>query len=79
MTVQITIRNVPDEVRDGLAAHAAYKRQSMESFLRDELERIASRPWREEILERVRMRVAASNTQIGSDTIVRMLREDRER
>ena len=44
MPVQITIRGVPEEVRDELAMRAAFQRQSMQEFLRCELERIASRP-----------------------------------
>ena len=44
MPVQITIRNVPEAVRDELAGRAALQRQSMQEFLRGELERIASRP-----------------------------------
>ena len=61
MPVQITIRGVPEEVRDGLAARAALKGQSMQEFLRGELERIASRPsvsaWLKEIRARKRARV----------------------
>ena len=44
MAVQITIRGVPEAVRDELAVRATLKRQSMQEFLRGELERIASRP-----------------------------------
>ena len=44
MPVQITIRGIPEAVRDELAARAALNRQSMQEFLRTELERIASRP-----------------------------------
>ena len=44
MTVQITIRGVPEEVRDKIAARAASRRQSMQEFLRGELERLVSKP-----------------------------------
>ena len=45
MPVQMTIRGVPEAVRNELAARAASQRQSMQEFLlRCELERIASRP-----------------------------------
>jgi len=58
MTVQITIRNVPDEVRDELAVRAARARQSMQEYLLSELERLASRPspasWAAEVRERKR-------------------------
>ncbi len=79
MAVQITIRNVPDETRDRIAERAASQKQSMQAFLRDELERIASQASRKEVLERARRRVAIANRQIGSETIVRMIREDRDR
>ncbi len=79
MPVQITIRNVPEKIRDELALRAASQKQSMQAFLRDELERIASQASRKEVLERARRRVAIANRQIGSETIVRMIREDRDR
>lgn len=44
MPVQFTIENVREEVHDILAAHDARQGQSMQEFLRVELERIASRP-----------------------------------
>ena len=46
ITVQITIRNVPEEVRDELKIRAARNRQSMQKFLLNELERITVRPSR---------------------------------
>jgi plasmid stability protein len=42
MAVQITIRDVPEQVRDELAARAALKGQSMQEFLRAELARLAA-------------------------------------
>ncbi|MXW94848.1 MAG: hypothetical protein F4110_09045 [Acidimicrobiaceae bacterium] len=77
MGVQITIRNVPEEVRDELATRAALRRQSMQEFLREELERMASVPSREAVLERARRRVEASDSRVTSADIVRMLEEDR--
>ena len=53
MAVQITIRGVPEEVRDELAARAALKRQSMQEYLREELERLAALPSIETVLEEV--------------------------
>ena len=43
MPVKITIRGVPEEVRDKIAARAASRRQSMQEFLRGELERLVSK------------------------------------
>ena len=78
MPVQITIRNVPEGVRDELAALAAHKRQSMQEFLRGELERIASRPSIDAWLQGVRERKAASETRVTSDDILRARDEDRK-
>ena len=54
MPVKITIKNVPEEVRDELAARAALQRKSMQQFLLEELEWIASRPSATEWVREVR-------------------------
>ena len=77
MAVQITIRNVPEEVRDELAARAALKRQSMQEFLREELERIAGLPSIETVLEEARRRVEASGTVITAEQILEARDADR--
>ena len=64
MPVQITIRDVPEEVRDQLAARAALQRQSMQEFLRGELERIASRPSLSAWLQGVQERKAVAETRV---------------
>ena len=70
MPVQITIRDVPEEVRDELAVRAARQRQSMQEFLRCELERIASRPSVTEWLKAVRERKAVAGTRVEPDQIL---------
>lgn len=77
MPVQITIRGVPDVVRDELAAKAALNRQSMQEYLRCELERIASRPSLATLLSEVRRRKAAAGTSIPSSLIVEARDADR--
>ncbi len=77
MTVQITIRNISDEVRNGLAARAASRRQSMQQFLHEELERIASEPSHEKLVDRVRQRVNASGRGVSIDTILATLDADK--
>mgnify|MGYP006277762431 FL=1 len=69
MSVQITIRDVPEAVRDELASRAALQRKSMQEFLRGELERIASRPSIEIWLQAVRERKAAAGTRVSAATI----------
>ena len=77
MPVQITIRGVPEEVRDELAVRAALKRQSMQEFLRGELERIAARPCVETWLQRVRDRKVALETRVPLSEILRARDQDR--
>lgn len=77
MPVQITIRNVPEEIRDALAIRAARQRQSMQGFLRRELERIASRPAVDEWLQGVRDRKAAAGSHISTASILQARDADR--
>ena len=77
MPVQITIRGVPEEVRDELAVRAALQRQSMQEFLRGELERIASRPSVEMWLQGVRGRKAAADKRISAADILSARDQDR--
>lgn len=77
MPVRITIRNVPDEVRDELAVRAAQQRQSMQGFLRGELERIASRPSVAAWLRTVGERRTASQSRVQPSEIVRARDADR--
>ena len=77
MPVQITIRRVPERVRDELAARAALRRQSMQEFLRQELERIASRPALDTWLRRVRERKEAAGTRVRPSSILQARDADR--
>ena len=70
MSVQITIRGVPQEVRDALAAKAALNRQSMQEFLSAELERIAAKPSLDTLMQEVRRRKGASGTRVSSAEIL---------
>ena len=77
MGVQITIRGVPEAVRDELAIRAALQRQSMQEFLRGELERIASRPSVGVWLQEVRERKAAMGTHVSTASILSTRDADR--
>ena len=77
MPVQITIRGVPEEVRDELAARAALRRQSMQEFLRRELEQLASRPSVDAWLQGVRNRKEAAETRVQPSSILRFRDTDR--
>jgi plasmid stability protein len=71
MPIQITIRDVPEKVRDELAARAALQGKSMQEFLRAELERLAARPSVDAWLTQVRKRKAAAQSRVTSKDILR--------
>ncbi|MXX10291.1 MAG: hypothetical protein F4201_07090 [Nitrospira sp. SB0677_bin_15] len=77
MPIQITIRGVPEKVRDELAMRAVLQRQSMQEFLRCELERIASRPSVGAWLQGVRNRKSGTRTRIPPSLILRARDADR--
>lgn len=70
MSIQITIRDVPEKVRDELAARAALQGKSMQEYLRAELERLAARPSVDSWLEQVRKRKRASQTRVSAAKIL---------
>jgi antitoxin FitA len=77
MPIQITIRDVPEKVRDELAARAALQGRSMQEFLRAELERLAARPSLEEWLRQVRRRKRLSQSRVNKDKILASRNIDR--
>jgi len=77
MAMQINIRDVPEKVRDELAARAALQGKSMQEYLRAELERLASRPSIDAWLQQVRKRKRASQTRISSKQILESRNADR--
>ena len=77
MTIQITIRDVPEKVRDELAARAALQGKSMQEFLRAELERMAARPMVEAWLGQVRRRKRATQSRLTAKQILDSRDSDR--
>jgi len=77
MGVQITIRDVPEAVRDELAARAARERKSMQEYLRGELERLAVRPSLHAWLEQVRERKRAAGRRVSGRRILAHRNADR--
>lgn len=77
MSIQITVRNVPTEVRDELAARAAQQGKSMQEYLREALQRMAARPQVEQVLARMRERKMATGTQLTATSIVSARDADR--
>ena len=76
MPVNITIRNVPDEVRDELAARAARSGRSLQEFLSEEFVRIASTPSAADSAARARV-AARMNLALTADDILAAVHEGR--
>jgi plasmid stability protein len=70
MSVQITIRDVPEKVRDELAARASLQGRSMQEYLRAELQRLVARPSVDAWLQQVRKRKRAGQTRLSADQIL---------
>lgn len=66
----ITIRNVPDEVRDELAARARLSGRSLQEFLRSELVGLAARPDPDLLLARSRERTARTGSRLSAEQIL---------
>ena len=62
--VAVTIRQVPEAVRDELAARAAREGQSLQEYLRSLLVSVAEKPTVDEVLARARARVAATGVRL---------------
>jgi antitoxin FitA len=70
MSVAITVRGVPDEVRDELAARAARNGKSLQEYLRGMLLEAAARPSVADVIARARARVDATGVRIDANTII---------
>jgi antitoxin FitA len=73
----ITIRDVPDEVRDELAARARLSGRSLQEYLRTELERLASRPDPDVLIARSRDRAKRTGTRLAAEQILAHRDHDR--
>ena len=77
MAVAITVRDVPTEVRDELAARAARAGQSLQEYLKSLLAEHASRPTADDVLARARARVAATGSRVSAVDILAARDADR--
>jgi len=68
--VAITIRDIPDNVRDELAARAARSGKSLQEYLRAMLIETAAKPTVDEVLRRARARVEATGSRLDAATIL---------
>jgi plasmid stability protein len=77
MPVSMTIRDVPDETRDELAARAARAGQSLQEYVRAQLTALAQRPSPDDLWARVQERVRTTGTQLPADAILDARDDDR--
>jgi plasmid stability protein len=66
----ITVRDVPDDTRDELAARAAQSGRSLQEYLRMQLVELARRPDAEALLSRVRERKQRTLSRLSADAIL---------
>ena len=71
VAVAITIRDVPDAVRDELAARAARAGQSLQEYLRAMLIGSVARPPVADVIARARGRVNATGARVDAAAILR--------
>jgi len=77
MPTSITIRNVPDDVRDVLASRASLAGRSLQEHLRAELIALARRPSVETLMARVRERKALAKNRLPAKSILAHRDSDR--
>jgi plasmid stability protein len=77
MTVSMTIRDVPDETRDELAARAARAGQSLQEYVRTQLNELARRPSPMDLWDRVEHRLRATGSALAAQEILDLRDEDR--
>lgn len=70
MGVAITVRNVPDDVRDELAARAARAGMSLQEYLRAMLVDATVRPPVGDVIARARARVNATGARVDAEAIL---------
>jgi antitoxin FitA len=75
--VAITIRSIPDEVRDELAARAARSGQSLQEYLRGLLVATAEKPTARDVVSRARARVNATGARLDAAAILAAKDADR--
>lgn len=76
--VAITIRNVPQDLRDLIAQRAERAGQSMQEFLLAQLDDLARKKSIDEWLAEVERRLATTGTRLDPDEITNAIRTDRD-
>lgn len=73
----ITIRNVPEEVRNVLAARAARSGRSLQEYMLREITELASRPTLEDIIDGARTDARRAGTRLDVWTVLADVDADR--
>lgn len=77
MSVAITVRDVPDQVRDELASRAARAGMSLQEYLRTMLVQSTARPSVDDVIARARSRVGATGVHVDAASILAARDADR--
>ena len=75
--VAITIRAIPDDVRDELAWRAARAGKSLQEYLRGVLVASTARPTSDDLIAQARARVQATNVQMPAEAVLAARDADR--
>jgi len=73
----ITIRDVPDEVRDELASRARLAGQSLQEYLQAQLAELTRRPDPSVLMQRVGARKRHTGSALSADRILELRDADR--
>ncbi len=77
MSVAITVRDVPDEVRDELAGRAARAGKSLQEYLRAMFADSVAHPPVDDVIARARARVAVTGARVDARAILAARDADR--
>ena len=77
MAIAITVRDVPNEVRDELAARAAREGKSLQEYLRGMLIESVARPPVSDVIARARARFDATGVKANAESILAARDADR--
>jgi len=70
MSMSITVRDVPEETRNELAARAALAGRSLQEYLRAKLIELAGQPDAEALVARIRARKSAHPVSLTAEQIL---------
>ena len=77
MSTAITVRDVPDQIRNELASRAALSGRSLQEYLRAKLIELAGQPDADALVARIRARKASHAVTIPAVQILEHRDEDR--